>query len=87
MQTVHAIGTVKPDTGVGQNSGNTTDTVHISLLTWCWTTFLPSIQQQSFLEWTRTSFGQSPAEYNAILLEEHLQVALEMLEVGICSSL
>jgi hypothetical protein len=25
------------DTGVGQNSGNITDTVHISLLIWCWT--------------------------------------------------
>jgi hypothetical protein len=26
-------------TEVGQNNGNTTDTVHISLLIWCWTTF------------------------------------------------
>jgi hypothetical protein len=26
-------------TGVGQNNGNTTDTVHISLLIWRWTTF------------------------------------------------
>jgi hypothetical protein len=26
-------------TGIGQNNGNTTDTVHISLLIWCWTTF------------------------------------------------
>jgi hypothetical protein len=48
---------------------------------------LPSIQLQSFLEWTRTSFEQSIAEFYTILLEEHLQVALEMLEVGICSSL
>jgi hypothetical protein len=34
-----------------------------------------------------TSFEQSLTEFCAILLEEHLQVALEMLEVGICSSL
>jgi hypothetical protein len=26
-------------TQVKQNNGNTTDTVHISLLIWCWTTF------------------------------------------------
>jgi hypothetical protein len=25
--------------GAGQNHGNTIDTVHISLLIWCWTTF------------------------------------------------
>jgi hypothetical protein len=30
---------VWPDTGVGQNNGNTADTVHISLLICCWTTF------------------------------------------------
>jgi hypothetical protein len=47
---------------------------------------LPSIQPQSFLEWTRTSFEQPLAEFYAILLEEHFQVALEMLEVGIYSS-
>jgi hypothetical protein len=43
---------------------------------------LPSIQLQAFLEWTRTSFEQSVAEFYTILLEEHLEVALEMLEVG-----
>jgi hypothetical protein len=48
---------------------------------------LTSIQAQSFLEWTRTSFEQSVAEFYTILLEENLQVALEMLEVEICSSL
>jgi hypothetical protein len=48
---------------------------------------LPSVQQQSFLEWTPASFEQSLAEFYTTLLEEHLQVALEMLEVGICSSL
>jgi hypothetical protein len=46
---------------------------------------LPSVQPQSCLEWTRTSLEQSLAEFFTILLEEHLQVALEMLEVGICS--
>jgi hypothetical protein len=48
--------------------------------------FLPSIQPQSFLEWTRTSFEQSLAEFYTILPEEHLQIALEMVEVGICST-
>jgi hypothetical protein len=48
---------------------------------------LPSLQQQFFLEWTRTSFEYSLAEFYTINLEEHLQVALEILEVGICSSL
>jgi hypothetical protein len=47
---------------------------------------LPSVHQQSFLEWTHTSFEQRVAKFY-IILEEHLQVALEMLEVGICSSL
>jgi hypothetical protein len=27
------------DTGVGQNNVNTIDTIHISLLLWCWTAF------------------------------------------------
>jgi hypothetical protein len=48
---------------------------------------LPSIQPQSFLEWIRTSFEQSLAEFYTIPFEEQLQDALEMLEVGICSSL
>jgi hypothetical protein len=48
--------------------------------------FLPSEQPQS-LEWTRTSFEQSLAEFYTILREEHVQVALEILGVGICSSL
>jgi hypothetical protein len=47
---------------------------------------LLSIQLQSFLEWIRTSFEQSLVEFYTILLEEHLQVALEMVEVGISSS-
>jgi hypothetical protein len=46
---------------------------------------LPSIQPQP-LEWTRTSFEQSLSEFYIILPKEH-QVALEMLEVGICLSL
>jgi hypothetical protein len=41
----------------------------------------------TFLEWTCTSFEQSLAELYTIILEEHFQVALEMLEVGICPSL
>jgi hypothetical protein len=44
---------------------------------------LSSVQLQSFLEWTHTSFEQSPVEFCTILLEEHLPVVLEMLEVGI----
>jgi hypothetical protein len=36
---------------------------------------------------TCTNFEQSVAELYIILHEEHLQVALEMLELGICSSL
>jgi hypothetical protein len=36
-----------------------------------------SIQPQS-LEWTHTSFEQSLAEFYIIILEEHLQVALEV---------
>jgi hypothetical protein len=46
---------------------------------------LSSVQQQS-LEWTQTSFEQSLAEFYTILKEQR-QVALEMLYVGICSSL
>jgi hypothetical protein len=47
---------------------------------------LSSLQQQSFFECTPTSFEQSLAEFYTILLEEHLQVASEILEVGISSS-
>jgi hypothetical protein len=46
---------------------------------------LPSVQPQSFLEWTHTSSEQSLVEFYTILLEEHLKVALVMLEVEICS--
>jgi hypothetical protein len=42
-----------------------------------------SLQLRSFLEWTRTSFEQSVAEFYTIHLEEHLQHALEVLEVVI----
>jgi hypothetical protein len=42
---------------------------------------------RSYLELTRISFELSIAKFYTILHEEHLQVALEMLEVGICSSL
>jgi hypothetical protein len=47
----------------------------------------PSAEPQSLLEWARTSFELSPAEFYTILLEELPQVALEMLKTGICSSL
>jgi hypothetical protein len=73
-------------TGVGKNNGNTTDTVHISLLIWCWTTFafntvaiLLGIDSQNF--------GQFLAEFYTKLLAGHLQFTSEMLEVGIYSSL
>jgi hypothetical protein len=36
---------------------------------------------------TAASFEQSVAEIYTTVLEGHLQVALEVLEVGICSSL
>jgi hypothetical protein len=41
---------------------------------------LPSIQLQSFLECTSTSFEQSPAEFYTVLLEEDVQIALETLK-------
>jgi hypothetical protein len=47
---------------------------------------LPLVQLLFFLEWACTSFEQSLVEFYTILLEEHFKVALEMLEVGICSS-
>jgi hypothetical protein len=42
---------------------------------------------QSFLEWAYTSFEQSVTEFHTTHLEGHLQVALQILEAGICSSL
>jgi hypothetical protein len=48
---------------------------------------LPSIQLQTYLEWTHTSFEQSLTEYYTIFLDEYLQVTLEILKIGICSSL
>jgi hypothetical protein len=47
---------------------------------------LLSIQPQSILEWTCTSFEQFLSEFYTILLEEHLQVALVISEVVICSN-
>jgi hypothetical protein len=38
------------------------------------------------MEWTGTSFEQSLVEFYTNL-DEFVQVALEMLEVGICASL
>jgi hypothetical protein len=65
--------------GVGQSNGNTTDTVHISVLKYGVGHLLPSVEPQSFLEWTRASSER--------LLEERLPVALAKLKVRICSSL
>jgi hypothetical protein len=48
-----------------------------------WNHLLPSVQLQSLLEWARTSFEQSLMEFYTIFLEENIQVALEMLEMGI----
>jgi hypothetical protein len=48
---------------------------------------LLSLQLQSILEWIRTNLEQSVVKFYTILLEEHLKVALEMLEVGIYFSL
>jgi hypothetical protein len=48
---------------------------------------LLSINQQSFLEWTHSSLEQSLEEFYTILLVEHLQVVVEMLNMGISSSL
>jgi hypothetical protein len=61
-------------TGVGQNNGNTTATVHISLINTVLDHPLPSIQPRSFSEWTRTSFEQSLAELYTILIGEHYKV-------------
>jgi hypothetical protein len=47
---------------------------------------LRQIEPQSFLEWAHTSVEQSLVEFYIILLDEPLQVAVDMLEVGICSS-
>jgi hypothetical protein len=44
--------------------------------------FLPAIQPQAVLEWKRTRFEDSLAEFYTII-----QVALQMWEVGNCSSL
>jgi hypothetical protein len=67
-----------------QTSGNITDTVHISLLIFYWTIFAFSTAValfglDSYKLWTISE------EFYTILLEKRLQVALEMLEVGMCS--
>jgi hypothetical protein len=71
---------------VAQNNGNITDTLNF-FINMVLDHLLRSIQTPFFLEWTQTSFVQSLAEFYTILLEDHLQVALEMLEVGIYSML
>jgi hypothetical protein len=73
-------------TGAEQNNGINTDTAYF-LISMVLDHFLPSVRPQSFLEWSRANFEQSVVKFYTIPLEEHLQVALEMLEVGICSPL
>jgi hypothetical protein len=60
--------------------------IYISLINVVLDHPLSSIQLQSFLEWTCSSFEESLAEFYTILIEEHLKVALEILEVGTYSS-
>jgi hypothetical protein len=43
---------------------------------------LPSTQQHFFFQWALTSLEYSLSEFYTILLEEHLQLALRMSEVG-----
>jgi hypothetical protein len=43
----------------------------------------PSIQPQSFLEWTHTSTEQPLAKFYAILLEEHLQIGTNIMFLDI----
>jgi hypothetical protein len=45
---------------------------------------LYSVQPHFLLKWTCTSFEKSLVEFYTILLQEHFEVSLEMLEVGIC---
>jgi hypothetical protein len=53
-------------TGAGQNNVNTTDTIVLYFfINMVFFHLLPSIQPQSFLEWTCTRFEQSLAEYHA----------------------
>jgi hypothetical protein len=60
-------------------------TVHISLLIWCWTSIC--LEYCCSPSWNGlVQVLNSLVKFYTILLEEHLQVALEMLDVGICSS-
>jgi hypothetical protein len=62
-----------------ENNGNTKIIVYISFLIRCWTNFCLKYNRSPW-NGPFTSFEQSLAEFYTILLEEHLQVALEMLE-------
>jgi hypothetical protein len=48
---------------------------------------LASVQPQSFLELTHVSLEPFLAEFYTVLIQDHHQVALQKLEMGICSSL
>jgi hypothetical protein len=66
---VYTGNSLQHDTGIEQNNGNTTGTIHIFFITMVLDHLLPSVQMQSFLEWTPTCFEQS-------LRLEHLHVVL-----------
>jgi hypothetical protein len=78
---------VREHTAIRQNGKSTGTTYMYFFIYMVLDQLLPSIQPHFFSEWTRTSFEQSLMEFYTIPLEEQLQVASEMLEMGICSSL
>jgi hypothetical protein len=63
------------------------NTVLISLLMRCWTIFCLQYSRNHSWDGLGTSSEQSLVEFYIILLEGHLQVSLEILEVEICFSL
>jgi hypothetical protein len=58
----------------------------ISLLIWTWTIVCLQYSRSPSWNGLKTGSEQSIGGFYTILLEEHLQIALEMLEVGNCSS-
>jgi hypothetical protein len=66
-------------TGIGQNNGNTTDTVHISLLIWCWTTIL---LEGTFSSCFRDVGGgtKSCSDLVIVLVREDAEVHLHALQ-------
>jgi hypothetical protein len=66
---------------VQQNNGKPKDTVHFPFSNVVLYHLVPSVQRQP-----RTSSEQSLVELCTIPSEHHLQIALEVLKVGICFS-